>query len=293
MPKHPRLALIIALLALSTGCQSHPDVSPGLEPQQQDYAQARSAWKTKLVRQGPSPQQGEPLQTPPNTVAIDYHSGELTLKAFVTPDPGDGAKHPAVLFLHGGFAFGGDDGEMPQPYRDAGFIVMIPILRGENGQPGSYTMFYDEVNDVLAAADALAALPYVDSTHIFVSGHSAGGTLAMLATMASNRFRAAASLSGSPDQKANATSQPILAVFDQSDPREFQIRSPVAYATSFKSPIRMYFGDQEGWATLSTQRTAELAKQKGLDAEAIEVPGDHLSSVPEAIRKSIEFFKLK
>jgi hypothetical protein len=55
----------------------------------------------------------------------------------------------------------------------------------------------------------------------------------------------------------------------------------------------MYFGDQEGWATLSTQRTAELAKQKGLDAEAIEIPGDHFTSVPEAIRESIEFFKLK
>jgi dipeptidyl aminopeptidase/acylaminoacyl peptidase len=293
MHTHARLALIIGLMALSPGCQSHPDVSPGLGLQQEDYAQARSAFKTKLLRQGPSPQPGEPLQTPPNTVAIDYRSGDLTLKAFVTPDPGDGAKHPAVLFLHGGFAFGGDDAEMPQPYRDAAYIVMIPILRGENDQPGSYTMFYDEVNDVLAAADALAALPYVDSTRTFVAGHSAGGTLAMLAAMASNRFRAAASLSGSPDQKANALSQPVLAVFDQSDPREFQLRSPVAYATSFKSPVRMYFGDQEGWATLSTQRTAELAKQKGLDVEAIEVPGDHFSSVPVAIRKSIEFFKLK
>ena len=41
---------------------------------------------------------------------------------------------------------------MAQPYRDAGYIVMIPILRGENGQPGFYTMFYDEVDDVLGAA---------------------------------------------------------------------------------------------------------------------------------------------
>jgi dipeptidyl aminopeptidase/acylaminoacyl peptidase len=290
MQAHARLSLIICLLAFSPGCQSHPDVSPGLDLQQEDYAQARSAFKTKLLQQGPSPQPGEPLQTPPNTVAIEYRSGELTLKAFVTPDPGDGAKHPAVLFLHGGFAFGGDDAEMPQPYQDAGFIVMIPILRGENGQSGTYTMFYDEVSDVLAAADALAGLPYVDSTHIFVSRHSAGGTLAMLAAIASSRFRAATSLSGSPDQKANADSQPALVSFDQSDPREFQLRSPVAYATSFKSPVRMYFGDREAWATLPTERTAALAKQKGLDVEAIEVPGDHFSSVPEAIRRSIEFF---
>jgi hypothetical protein len=55
----------------------------------------------------------------------------------------------------------------------------------------------------------------------------------MLAAMTADRFRAAASLSGSPDQKANAQSQPILVSFDQSDPREFQLRSPVAYAKSF------------------------------------------------------------
>jgi dienelactone hydrolase len=293
MPKCARLALSIGFLLSSAGCQSRQDVSPGLEPQHEDFVRARNGFKTKLVRQGPSPQPGEPLQTPSGATEINYRSGELTLKAFVTPDPGDGRRHPAVLFLHGGFAFGGDDWDMPQPYRDAGYIVMIPILRGENGQPGTYTMFYDEVDDVLAAADSLASLPYVDTKRFFVSGHSAGGTLAMLAAMASDRFRAAASLSGSPDQKANALSQPILVAFDQTDPREFQLRSPVAYATSFKVPVRMYFGNQEGWAVLPTQRTATLAKQKGLDVDAIEVSGDHFSSVPEAIRMSIEFFKLK
>jgi hypothetical protein len=53
----------------------------------------------------------------------------------------------------------------------------------------------------------------------------------MLAAMASDRFRAAASLSGSADQKANAFSQPNLVSFDQSDIREFELRSPVARAT--------------------------------------------------------------
>ena len=57
-------------------------------------------------------------------------------------------------------------------------------------------MFYDEVDDVLAAAEALADLPEVDSGHLYLAGHSAGGTLALLAAMSSQRFRAAASLSG-------------------------------------------------------------------------------------------------
>jgi dienelactone hydrolase len=286
-----RRAFSVGFLLISAGCQNWQDVSPGLELQSEDFAQARKAYTTRLVRQGPSPQRGKPLQAPPGATEISYRSGDLILKAFLSPDPGDDRRHPAVLFLHGGFAFGGDDWEMPQPYRDAGYVVMLPVLRGENGQPGNYTMFYDELEDVLAAADALASQPHVDARRIFVSGHSAGGTLAMLAAMASGRFRGAASLSGSPDQKANAESQPSLVSFDQSDPREFRLRSPVAYATSFKCPIRMYLGTQEAWARVPTRRTATLAKQKGLDADAIEVPGDHVSSVPEAIRMSIEFFK--
>jgi dienelactone hydrolase len=286
-----RLAPIIGFLLFTAGCQNWQDVSPGLEPQSQDYVQARKDFKTRLIRQGPSPQHGEPLHTPSGATEISYRSGDMILKAFVTPDPGDDRRYPAVLFLHGGFAFGGDDWEMPQPYRDAGYVVMTPILRGENGQPGYYTMFYDEIEDVLAAADSLASLPYVDSRHIFVSGHSAGGTLAMLAAMASDRFRAVASLSGSPDQKDFTKSSPTLVSFDQSDPREFRLRSPVAYATSFKCPVRMYFGSQEGWARVPTRRTAELAKQIGLDVDAIEVSGDHLTSVPRAIRMSIELFK--
>ena len=46
-------------------------------------------------------------------------------------------------------------------------------LRGENGQPGAFSMFYDEVEDVLAAAEYLAKLPDVDPARVFVSGHSA------------------------------------------------------------------------------------------------------------------------
>lgn len=172
MPKCVRFALIIGCMVCSAGCQFRPDVSPGLEPQDEDFAQVRSSFKTKLIRQGPSPQTGEPLQTPSAANEIEYRSGDLVFKAFVTPDPGDGQKRPAVLFLHGGFAFGGDDWDMAQPYRDAGYIVMAPILRGENGQPGLYTMFYDEVDDVLGACASLASLPYVDSKRIFVSGHS-------------------------------------------------------------------------------------------------------------------------
>jgi dipeptidyl aminopeptidase/acylaminoacyl peptidase len=196
-----------------------------------------------------------------------------------------------VLFLHGGFAGAGGDWEMAQPYRDAGYIVMMPILRGENGQPSDYTMFYNEVEDVLAATDYLAALPSVDPDRMYLAGHSVGGTLTLLTAMTTNRFRAAASFSGSPDQIAWSGRNPEVVPFDPGDLREFQMRSPIAFATSFKCPVRIYYGSQERlFATLS-EHTAMLARQKRLNVEAIRVSGDHFSAVPEEMQQSIAFFR--
>jgi hypothetical protein len=81
MPNRLRFALFIGLLIASPGCQTRQGASPGLEPQWEDYAQARKGFKTKLVRHGPSPQQGEPLQKPPGAEQIDYRSGDLVRKA--------------------------------------------------------------------------------------------------------------------------------------------------------------------------------------------------------------------
>src|SRR5262249_35634360 len=139
----------------------------------------------------------------------------------------------------------------------------------------------------------LALQAHVDPNRIYVAGHSAGGTLTLLSAMTSKRFRAAASFSGSPDQVSFCRFQPELTVFDKSDPREYQMRSPLAYPKSFKCPVRLYYGSEEFDFKGSSEKTAQLAKLAGLDVEALSVPGDHHSSVPEAMRRSIEFFRQK
>jgi hypothetical protein len=120
--------------------------------------------------------------------------------------------------------------------------------------------------------------------------------------MTSNRFRAAGSFSGSPDQFTWARTQRDLIPFDPGamapfqalDPKvqkEYQMRSPLAFATSFKCPVRMYFGNEEVIFRNSTSKTAVLAKQKNLDVEAVEIPGDHMSAVEPAMQQCIEFFR--
>jgi dipeptidyl aminopeptidase/acylaminoacyl peptidase len=265
-------------------------LAPVVQVQHEDYARARSQFRTTLLRKGPAPQPWTAVKPPEGIAEVEFPSGDLRLKAWLNRPADANRKRPAVLFLHGGFAFDRDDWDLSRPYREAGFIVMTPVLRGENGQPGAFTLWYDEVDDVLAAAEFLAKQPHVDAGHLYVAGSSAGGTLSLLAAMASDRFRAAASFSASPDQALLVKHAKMELPFDKSDARELQVRSPLAYAGSFKCPARIYYGTQDHFV-LTSRRTAAVAKEKGLDVEAVAIEGDHGSSVPPAIKRSIPFFQ--
>jgi dipeptidyl aminopeptidase/acylaminoacyl peptidase len=288
------LALLLAV-GVVLPQSSTPDDPSSLKPvvavQSEDYREARAHFATKLLRKQPAPQPWpHDLKPPEGVTEIEYRSGELSLKAWVTVPADASRKHPAILYVHGGFAFGSDDWETTKPFRSAGFVVLAPILRGENGQPGAFTLFYDEVDDVLAAGDYLGQRPYVDQEHLFVAGSSAGGTLALLASMASERFKAAASFSASPDQALLVSHAKIEIPFDRSNPHELEMRSPLAFAASLKCPARIYYGTRDNFV-LTSRRTAELAREADLDVEAIAIEGDHESSIAPGILKSIEFFK--
>src|SRR5262245_25814243 len=112
MPNMMRIALSIALLALASGCteQSGPDAaaqgggppSASAAPAPADasaakptLAEARRGFVTNPGGQQPP---GEPAPQPPPDVfrLIKYRSPVGELSAYLTPDPGDGQKHPAI-----------------------------------------------------------------------------------------------------------------------------------------------------------------------------------------------------
>jgi dipeptidyl aminopeptidase/acylaminoacyl peptidase len=217
----------------------------------------------------------------------------LQLAAWVSQDPADGGKHPAVVYLHGGFAFGSDDWDETLPYREAGFIVMTPMLRGENGNSGEHEWWYGEIDDAIAAGRYAAALTYVDADHIFVAGHSSGAAEAMLVALMPSPFKAAASFGGYVDQAffLNSPQWRPLLPYDTDDTREAWLRSPIHYAASLHCPLYAFVGEQD---TIARQRLDEFvraARSAGKVCRRIDLPGDHHTSKPAAIRQSVELFR--
>ena len=193
-------SLLLPLFALSAGCV---DEAPKLvKPPARSGAGTERA-KTEhtghvergeaRVRDSPWSEQdreGPPDQPPPKVFSlVRYKSPAGDLAAYLTPDRGDGAKHPAIVWITGGDCNSiGDvwkdaprkNDQTASAYRKAGIVLMFPSLRGGNDNPGRREGFLGEVDDVLAAADYVAAQPYVDPRRIYLGGHSTGGTLAML-----------------------------------------------------------------------------------------------------------------
>ena len=264
----------------------------GFPEQTEDYADARKGFKTVLTTAGPSPQVEGPVEPPAGVQVVTYQSGDLKLTAWASEPPADGTKQPGVLYLHSGFGFGPEDWKETEPLRAAGFAVVVPILRGENGQPGSYTLFCDEVGDCLAAGELLAKRPGVDKDRLFLAGYSAGGTLAMLTAMADGRYKGCAAVSGSPDLHAFVSGKPDREVpFDRTVEREIAVRSPLAWPNSFKCPARLYVGEDEFPLTWHTHELGKKARAAGRDVVVEELPGNHDTVIGPAVGRMVGFFQ--
>lgn len=171
-----------------------------------------------------------------------YQSPAGRLHAYISPDPGDGKKHPLIIWLVGGFSNSISEyswlkadpanDQSAQQYRAAGLPMMYPSLRGGNDNPGDRECMFGEVNDVIAAAEHAAKLPWVDSSRIYLGGHSTGGTLALLVAGNSDLFRAVISV------------EPVHSVinygaeylpFDPANKQELAVRAPVFFLSEIKS----------------------------------------------------------
>jgi dipeptidyl aminopeptidase/acylaminoacyl peptidase len=251
----PTYISFLFVLAL-TGCNRSADNSSNQADNQWEQAdsltEARKGFETNIVRSGKAL---GPARIPPADLFqfVRYEAQPGKLGAYLTPDPNDGKKHPAIIWIAGGDSNSIDEGcwkaqpfsndQSASAFRKAGIVMMFPSLRGGNDNPGVKESFLGEVDDVLAAAEFLSKEKYVDPARIYLGGHSTGGTLVLLVAECSDRFRAIFSFGPVEDVKSYPSE---YITFDTSNRREVRLRSPGYWLASIKSPTFVMEGTNEG-----------------------------------------------
>lgn len=282
-------ALLGALVLAGCGWDAEP-AGEDASGQAVSLVEARRGFQTTLIR---NESVGLPVAQPPpelfQIVRYDAPAGKLA--AYLTPDPMDGKRRPAVIWIAGGdcntigegcwIEGPPDNDQSASAFRKAGVVMMFPSLRGGNDNPGVKEGFLGEVDDVLAAADYLARQPYVDPDRIYLGGHSTGGTLVLLAAECSaQRFRAVFSFG--PAAVVSGYNPKFLP-FDTSNRREIKLRSPGYWLDAIQVPTFVFEGDQWGnvaaldaMAVASTNPRIHFLSVRGADHFSVLAPTTRL-----------------
>jgi predicted Zn finger-like uncharacterized protein len=248
------------------------------------YLERRRGFTTNLFRRNKAPQSFVTEASPANVTEVTYPSGTLQLKGWVYRPPTGGPKFPALVYFHGGWAFGQEDLAACEDFKKAGYVVFAPALRGENGNPGDFELMLGEVDDAKAACLWLAGQDYVDAGRIYTFGHSAGGGIsAMLSLMDGVPIRHGGSAGGLYDVTTFDGWSNIVP-FARSNPAERQLRVLVGNIKDMQRKHYAYLGDQDfGFHANETKARAEGGASSQLVIER--VPGDHDGSLSAGLKK--------
>ncbi len=168
-------------------------------------------------------------------------------------------KYPLILNVHGGpqgqwaDAFRGDW----QVYPGAGYVLAFPNPHGSTGYGQEFTNAISKdwggkvYQDVMAVADSVGRLPFVDENRMGAMGWSYGGYMMMWLEGHTDKFKAIVSMMGVYDLPAmyGATEELWFPEWDLGgtpwDSDLYQKWSPHNYVKNFKTPCLVITGEQD------------------------------------------------
>ena len=169
-------------------------------------------------------------------------------------------KYPLILNVHGGPQYQWYDGFRGdwQVYPGSGYIVAFPNPHGSTGYGQEFTAAISKdwagkvYDDVMAVADHLAGLAYVDEDRMGAMGWSYGGYVMMWMEGHTNRFKAIVSMMGVYNLPAmyGATEELWFPHWDLGgtpwENREaYEKVSPHNYVQNFKTPCLVITGEKD------------------------------------------------
>jgi acetyl esterase/lipase len=270
-------------------------VRAGLTHGMKPVPAAGSPWPLLEQRRGFQTQiSGEPTPAPEKTpparqLASVSHPAPLGQNlAYVSP-PRAGARRAAVIWLGASLSFDvterawaaapRNDDPSVRAFRDAGLVVMLPALRGAHGNPGRHECFFGEVDDVIAAGDYLASREDVDPARIYLGGHGAGGTLALLVAASSDHFAAVFAFGPAADVREYGISGSGGCLPEGASQKEVLLRAPAQFVSGIRSPTYVFEGGvNNSSAVLDVLRENASASVRfeivpGADFQSLLAPG--------------------
>lgn len=277
MPHRGVVAVALGV-ALAAGCEEAP----------RPFLEARGSFETTLTRHGSTGQSGAD-PSGPGVARVPYQSGELALKAFLVRPRSRAldrsGRTPLLVYYHGGFALDGSDVAAVAPFLDAGFAVLLPTLRGENGNPGDFSMFYDELDDARAALEAARTLRGIDPDRIVIFGHSAGAILTALLSMSPDLGVVAAGGAGGL-YDTDAFDEPPLPLPFRDSAEERRLRVPVPHIEQLRTPHWACVGEGD-WIIDHARAAQARATAAGAPLELVTLPGGHQESLTACMRSFV------
>lgn len=243
------LTILAATVVIGREAQAQTVQANATAPR--SLADLRRGFATTLTRKEVT---GGAPSAPPDGMfqLVHYPSTVGNLAAYLSVSPGDGKKHPIVIWLFGGFDNSIDgiawtpgppgNDQSATAFRDAGLLMMYPSLRGGNDNPGYKEAFYGEVDDVLSAIAYAKKQDFVDPQRIYLGGHSTGGTLALLVAESTSDLRSVFAFG--PVYNVRGYGAENLP-FDTNVLREVALRSPGRWLRFIHEPTYVFEGTDQ------------------------------------------------
>jgi dipeptidyl aminopeptidase/acylaminoacyl peptidase len=206
-------------------------------------------------------------------------------------------RYPALLDVHGG-----PDGQRDHSFdfnRELlaahGYVVLQVNYRGSSGRGSAFqkAIYADwghlEVVDLLAGADFLASLPYVDRERLGIGGWSYGGILTNYTIASDPRFKAAVSGASSSLQTSMYGVDEYIVQYDmemgqpwKTEDLWLKVSYPFFHADRIRTPTLFMGGDKDFNVPLvGVEQMYQALRGVGVDTELIIYPGQHhILSVP-------------
>ncbi|WP_197440534.1 CocE/NonD family hydrolase [Polystyrenella longa] len=255
------------------------------------YLKRRAELETSLKYEQPSPQEYEAFTTPVGVEKVHYESNGLQLQAWVDRRGVKTEKSPTIVYFHGGFAIGETSiTEACAPFRNAGYVVMCPTVRGENGNAGNFELFLGEVDDAAAACRWIAKQNYVDSDRIYTFGHSVGGGISALLSLQEDVPVVCTGSSGGLYPVSTFYEWINIVPFRMKNYDELELRSLIGNVKWMQTPHIAYIGTTD-FGFHSTIRKANNEKKGEFSLIVEKVRGDHFTSFTPSAQKYIHYIE--